>query len=568
MTKYVITGPDGKKYNVTGDGTPEEALAAFEAQLSLQTPKATVPPVPPVPEEPSLLTKTVQGIKDLAQGSKASIDRTALGIKGLLPQAVQDFGDSLDRRFGSDGLTTASATKAPDSFMGKVGDVGTDIGLSLIPGNAALKAGNVVKQGLALTRAAKLAVPVALAVDTGINAGAAAGMAPEDRSGAATSAAVGNLIGAGASRVLGGALRNSVSPEAKTLMDSGVQLTPGQALTGPQAGLVARTLRDTEDKITSIPILGDVIKGAQGQSLKSFNQVQINAALAPLGHTVNEAGINGLKKADDLISSSYDSVLPHISVDSNAGLGAVIQARMQAMQHPLFDVGHENKFDMFVDRRLMPVLSQGQAVDGATVKALDSELGELGRKYLNGGVGNEPLGEAFMMLRREWRQAMQGATPEARQTLRDADQAYAKLLPLQEAGAKTSSGIFGPKTLADQLRKMHAPEDPLAQAGRQVLPSAIPDSGTAGRTILANMLHPVGLGAGLAGASGAAGFAAPAVAALGASALYTKPGLRAATEGIHPLLQALRRGRPYDSTAVEDTMHNLIGRASAQAFKQ
>ena len=568
MTKYVITGPDGTKYNVSGDGTPEEALAAFQEHLAGGAKQPAAPTVSPPPPEQSTWGAVKQGAGDLAQGAKASLDRTALGLKGLLPQAVQDWGDRMDKSLGSGGLTKETATQVPNTTMGTIGDVGGEIAQALVPGGAALKAANVAKKGLALTRAARLAVPAAALTDIAGNAGAAAAMAPEERGTAAMWGAGGTVAGQAAGRVLGGVLRPSVSPEAQKLIDAGVQLTPGQALSGPQAGVVARTLRATEDKATSIPILGDVLQNAQAKSVKSFNTNKINEAIGNFGK-VEEPGINGLKQADDLISNAYDAVLPHIKVDSGKGLQAAIDARTAAMQNPLFDVAHENKFDMFVDRRITPLLAGTNTVDGAVAKKLDAELGELGRKYSNAGVGNEPLGEAFFALRKEWRAAMEGSTPEARQVLKDADKAYAKLLPLQQAGEKNTAGIFTPKQLADQLRKLHMQDDPLTQAARQVLPNTIPDTGTAGRALLGQMLHPAGLGAGTAAAAGATGFVAPAVAALGASALYTKAGLKGATQGIHPLVKALRgRGRPYDPNVVEDVIRNVTGRGVSAVANQ
>jgi hypothetical protein len=107
--------------------------------------------------------------------------------------------------------------------------------------------------------------------------------------------------------------------------------------------------------------------------------------------------------------------------------------------------------------------------------------------------------------------------------------------------------------------------DELTQAARQVLPASVPDSGTAGRQILSQIMHPAGLGAGAAGVTALAGFAPLAAAGLGASALYTKAGMKAATQGIHPIVKALRRGAPYDPNATEDVIRNLIGRTTTAA---
>jgi hypothetical protein len=211
----------------------------------------------------------------------------------------------------------------------------------------------------------------------------------------------------------------------------------------------------------------------------------------------------------------------------------------------------------------MPLLAKGQ-VDGATAKQLDAELGELGREYLASGIGNRPLGRGFMELRNSWRAAMEGTTPDAIKGLQDANAAYAKLLPIQKAGEKTAAGVFTPKQLADSLRTNKHAADDVTQTARQVLPNSIPDSGTAGRTALLKLLSPAALGAGAAGTAGVAGYV-PAAAAIGlGSLMYTKPGLRAVTEGVHPLVDALRKKagkQPLDPDELEATINNLIGRS-------
>jgi hypothetical protein len=546
--------------------TPREELEMLRAkriaELEAKAGGGVQPEVaPPQGEEPSFLS-------DLAHGVKGSLDRTALGIKGLLPQSVQDFGDTIDKSVGSGGLTKETAVPVPDTAGGMTGSIGTDIGLSLIPGTAALKGGNVLKAALAAKGLKSLGTAAAVGTDIAGNAGAAAAMAPEDRSNAAAWGAGGAASGRVLARTLGGPLRESVSPQAQKLIDAGISITPGQAVSGSQAGTIPRILRGLEDKLTSLPFIGDVLSNAQQSSVKSFNLNRINNAISSIGGKVKAAGVDGLHEADQLVSKVYDDVLPHITVEPNKGLQAIIDAVDAAKKDPLFDVAHGNKLDMFVDRRITPLLADGKNIDGTVAKSLDAELGELARKYSSSGVGNEPLGKGFYELRKGWRSAFEGTTPEARQTLKDADTAFAKLLPLLKAGEKSASGVFMPKQLSDALRNAKMKPDDLAEAARQVLPTTVSDSGTAGRQVLANMIHPAGLGAGGAAAAGLAGFVPAAIAGLGTAALYTRPGLKAATQGVHPLVKALRAKLsqgPYDPNKIEEIIRNLTGRGITAA---
>ena len=529
--------------------TPREELELLELEAKAKG--------QPVPESSTF--------GDFAKGAKSSLDKAALGIKGLLPQSVQNLGDRIDSAVGSSGLTKETAVPTPNSTAGTVGSIAGDIGLTLAPGGALLKGGKILQRALAARGAAGTGTAAMIGADLGGNAAVSAAMEPEERGTAAAWGGAGAAGGRVLARTLGGAMRESVSPQAQRLIDAGVHITPGQALSGPQAGLMARTIRGAEDKITSVPFVGDVIANAQQRGLRSFNTNRINDALEPIGIKIKTAGVEGLSAADQHISDAYDKFLPAIKVESNKGLSEIADGLTRAKADPLFDVAHLNKLEMFIDRRIMPLLASTPEITGDIAKKLDSELGELGRKYMNSGVGNEPLGKGFLELRKAWRSAMEGTTAEARQGLTNADQAFAKLVPLLKAGEKNSQGIFTPMQFANALRTAKMKPDQLTEAARQVLPTTVPDSGTAGRQIFGKLITPEagGAGAGVA-AAGISGLGPAAIAGLGAGAMYTKPGLRALTNGVHPLVEVLRAKltkQAYDPNQIEDILRNLSGRS-------
>jgi hypothetical protein len=63
MPTYVITGPDGKKYRVSGQGTPEEALSAVQQQVGGATPQAAPEPTQIAPEM-DLITQKATALAD------------------------------------------------------------------------------------------------------------------------------------------------------------------------------------------------------------------------------------------------------------------------------------------------------------------------------------------------------------------------------------------------------------------------------------------------------------------------------------------------------------------------
>jgi hypothetical protein len=524
----------------------------------------------PAPTEPQpTMTENFKKFgSDAVQGAYGQGAKAALGISGLLPESVQNFGNNVDRFFGKEPLTKENAPQIPDTPGGRTGAFATEVGLTAGPGAALLKGANALRGTLAARGLAGTGTAAAVGADIAGNAGVAAAMEPEDRGTAAGWGAAGTAAGQALTRTLGGMFRKSVSPEAKKLMDADIKITPGQALTGPDAGLIARTLRAAEDKSTSIPLVGDVIKNAQLKSLASFNVHKINEAIKTTGAKVKNSGIKGLDEADELVSDMYTKNLPHINVDPNKGLTEIISGVQAAKSHPLFDAEHAKKLDKFVDVRIMPLLASGKPIDGELFKKLDRELGEWGRKYKAGGVGNEPLSDGFYELRKAWRTAAEGTTPEARQAIRDADQAFAKLVPLLKAGEKTTHGEFTPKQLANALRNEKLKPDDITKAAQYVLPNSIPDSGTAGRNLFEKFITPQAAGAGTVAGLGLKGMLPAAAAAGGLAALYTKPGLKAATQGVHPLVTALRKKagkQELDPDLLEAYINNLTGRSVTAA---
>jgi len=218
------------------------------------------------------------------------------------------------------------------------------------------------------------------------------------------------------------------------------------------------------------------------------------------------------------------------------------QAVADASNIDLFDVGHMNKLETFVERAIDPLLAKGTDLSGSVAKKMDARIGELARR-MSGSEGNKPLGEAFRNLQAEWRASMEGTTQEAKDVLQGANAAFRKLLPLEEASTKTMSGQLTPSSVKSAAQRLKMEPTDTAAAARQVLPSTVPDSGTAGRQILHSILTPTAA-AGAAG-TGAAAAGGLTSALLGTAALvagaYTRPGSKylsgAYTED---LLKALR----------------------------
>lgn len=174
-------------------------------------------------------------------------------------------------------------------------------------------------------------------------------------------------------------------------------------MSGPEAGFIPRMLRSLEDKLTSIPLVGDVIKRGKAVATEGYNTNRINEALGPIGK-VTTSGVEGLSDARILVSEGYDKVLPNIRLDPTEASGKVFDAINNLKKDiPFFDETHAKKVDDYVARFVMPLLKEasdsGTSVSGATFKKLDSDIGALARKFNVGGLGHEPIGDALFAVK-------------------------------------------------------------------------------------------------------------------------------------------------------------------------
>ena len=135
----------------------------------------------------------------------------------------------------------------------------------------------------------------------------------------------GGLAFGAAAPMLGNAITRIISPKTSdaysNLASAGVNTTIGQRF-----GSVANSV---EEKLQSIPLIGDFISKGRNNALNSYNVSTLNNVLSSVGRTVSQAGQEGVKQAGDIISNSYEkgkSLLGGFSIDSQA------QGQIQALR--------------------------------------------------------------------------------------------------------------------------------------------------------------------------------------------------------------------------------------------
>lgn len=314
-------------------------------------------------------------------------------------------------------------------------------------------------------------------------------------------------------------VKPNVSQNAKLLMGEGVKPTTGQ--------LAGGRLSVLEDKMTSLPIIGDAITNRRSEALQQFNLAAINRATAPLGVKIEKAGQEGVKEAGDLLSNAYDDVLGNIKAVKFDGDFMQNVANLNQMTSGLPDDiarTFEKKVNAYFGNRLSP--SQGMTAE--TFKQADSDIGRLASVYSGSSDSvQRELGAAFRELQSLMRQQVGRSNPEYSEQLSKINQGYANLVRVEAAAkqAKNNEGLFTPAQLNNAIQQSdksvrkravsrgEALMQDLANAGQQVIGNKTPNSFTADRALIAG------------GALGSA-YINPLIPAglIGSAALYTKPG--------------------------------------------
>lgn len=368
---------------------------------------------------------------------------------------------------------------------------------------------------------------------------------------------VGALGGAGGTAI-GRGVANVVAPKlseaAQKLVGEGVNLTPGQMLGGQ--------LRKIEDKLTSVPLLGELIDYSRTKGIEEFNRAAYKRALEPIGGKVpSETGRAGVEAVKTQISDAYNTLLPKMTFIPDQPLFNSLSNLDKAV------VGLPKRETKMVGDTVKGIIQkhtpENGLISGNSYKAIEEDLKELASNYAGARGTEGMIGKAYKQALGEIRNTLTKSNPDYAEELGAINKAFANFARIRKAGSMANTQeMITPSQLASAVKAADesagkgatatgkALMQDLSDAGVQVLPSKIPDSGTAGRSALVSALLGAGgagtyqafptvtaMGAGLAGAAAAPYL--PGARNLVTTAIAKRP------ESAKKLADAIRELAPY-----------------------
>lgn len=484
MAKYVVTSPDGRKFQVTApDGASQADVMAYAQKQFAQTKQTS-----PQDRETQFQQQNAQNVQDMNDVTLGVPGVDALQFTFHAPPTVARTVAGIGE--GASNLYTGLKQRLYDPIADKIDGgnraeqaqqrVAEDRRLSQALNNTTSgKIGNVLGGVMASAPAALIpgAPEAGLLTRLGLSAATGAGLGYVQPS-ASTGETIGNTVGGGIAGALipgaaagaGKLIEGLATPEARRLIAQGVKPSIGQML----GGAIGRT----EQSMTSLPLTGDIIQAARNQGIDTFNRAATNKVMEPIGAQLPEGspsiarlltlnrgnleqrvptGQPSMAYAAGKTSDAFNGALANTQgvFDSQLGrdLASIINNAPPSARGELTDAIQNGVLDKFAS-------SNGQ-LDGQAFNNLRSDLAKAAAKYRqsesssNRVVGNQ-LGAVLDSLDSMF---ARNNGQDALNALQDARTAYRGTMALKDAtnaAGRTREGVFTPGEFLGAVKKNDA----------------------------------------------------------------------------------------------------------------
>jgi hypothetical protein len=550
--------------DASGDADGARKLAAYIQSMPAE--QAASPAAKQVADD-----AITRGAKNFA-ADMPLFDQAAAGVG----KAVVDAGRGIKGLFTDNSAEVAESRRldAPlmDTAAGMAGNIGGQVLTTLAPGGAVAGVGKLAglagaaRAGNALSGVGRAAMtPTTIRGAATLGAAAGAAQPALDWQERAENTAMGGGGAAGGQAALRGlarVVRPQTDANALALLREGVTPTPGQLLGGG--------FKRTEEALTSVPIVGDAIKGGQARAVADLNRSAISRALEPIGEALPKGvtGREAIEYAGETLGKRYDALLPKLTTQADGQFISEMASLRNMIGSGSIDPAKAAQFEAILNNQVLSKFQAGAGgaptLTGQTVKAIEADLGQLASKFRRStDPDQQTLGDALLEVQSALRGNVQRSNPQFADELKAINQGYANFKRVQRAASSVAAedGVFSAAQLQSAVKALDRSKDKaafargdalmqdLAEPARAVLGAKVPDSGTALRSLTA-------LGAG--GAAG--GFIGPgaATAVLAAPVMYSRAGQNA--------LAALLARRPDAAVPIENALRRLAPYAPAPAL--
>lgn len=304
--------------------------------------------------------------------------------------------------------------------------------------------------------------------------------------------ALGGMIGRTATRAAGGALTGVRDASAQYLRNAGVPMTLGQA--AANSGALGKYLKGREDRLAGFSGIGDKINALRRQGVEGFNRAAFKEGLAPIGGQVQgQLGEQAVGEADNLIGKAYSDALNGVRLQADPQFAAGMQPIVQQARNLPGEMADNANYTL-AQRVGASMGPNGEMTGNNFQQAVRGLEGDAR------AVRNQPYGHDFGDVAKGARGQLEGMlerqSPGSLDQYLAANAAYRNhsILADSVASGMNTDGLFTPAQLGQAARSnarkytgriSAATEDrpffELQRAGQQILPSKVPDSGTAGR---------------------------------------------------------------------------------------
>lgn len=423
------------------------------------------------------VTADMSGPERFLAGVGMGMSRVGRGIgqiTGLTPQSTVDEAAPRDAALSNTGA-------------GMAGDIVGNLALTAVPG---MGVGGLATKGAAAVLPATIAPTVgAAATGAAINASTVPVPTGDSRSRealiGAAGGALGDLAARGVARIAQPIMQ---TPEVKELLSRGIVPTPGQAAGGGMSRV--------EEKLTSIPLTGEIIQNARVRPRDEFNRATLNLAM-PGNAKVSQAGNAGFQEVKQELGSAYDNVFRGKTVAPDSALFSAIDAAKSVPLLPLSNEG-ERQFNSIIANVFKQRMPASGSMDASTLKTdVIGDIGKEARSFLKSQVRSEQaVGEALMEARNtvnKWLTSeVAKSSPMAAAQIAAIDRHYGVRKQIEKAVDRSAAqgGVFTPyQALKATLPGTDARG--LAETAQSVIGNRVPNSGTMDRGLMAYLaMHP------------------------------------------------------------------------------